>query len=184
MISCSSSNFRHHEEQLFRQDTWIVLPLTSVALSSGPNCDTCRGGWGWAWACDSNASASLFSWTTGKGCSHYDKEDSSAKKEISPGSQATNKGVCVCVYICTYVQESGSGLGRNLYLINGWVVILYNRPQGSVFPGVSWNEFQDEKVTNSIMGRTMKFFIFFIFCTILKPEDPLVIWIMLMHSWF
>ena len=69
---------------------------------------------GWGWACDSNASASLFSWTTGKGCSHYDKEDSPAKKEIPPGSQATNKGawvagcvavcVCVCVCVCVYVR--------------------------------------------------------------------------------
>ena len=68
---------------------------------------------GWGWACDSNASASLFSWATGKACSHYDKEDSSAKKEIPPGSQATNNGVCVCVCvrahtrICAYIQEMG-----------------------------------------------------------------------------
>ena len=68
---------------------------------------------GWGWACDSNASASLFSWATGKACSHYDKEDSSAKKEIPPGSQATNNGVCVCVcacahaYMCVHTGDGG-----------------------------------------------------------------------------
>ena len=67
------------------------------------------GGVGVGVACDSNARASLFSWTTGKGCSHYDKEDSSAKKEISSGSQATNKGVCVCTYVHTY---RGQGWGE------------------------------------------------------------------------
>lgn len=85
----------HSRQLLFLQDLTVV-PV---------------GGWGWA--CDSNASASLFSWTTGKGCSHYDKEDSSAKKEIPPGSQATNKGACVCV--CTYVRRyrsQGQGGGE------------------------------------------------------------------------
>ena len=87
--------------------------------------------------------------------------------------------VCVCVYARArartrvYVRTYRSW-GRNLF-------ILYNRPQGSVFSGVSRNEFQDEKVTNFIMGRTMKFFTFY---TTLKPADPLVIWVMLMHCWF
>ena len=77
---------------------------------------------GWGWACDSNASASLFSWATGKACSHYDKEDSSAKKEIPPGSQATNNGVCVCVCACAhaymYVHTGVGGEISSSYTTN------------------------------------------------------------------